>query len=338
MRGLIFSGFVGAAALAALAAGCGNRAGLGAAAGGSPTPTDSATPSPTGTAPTHPDCTGTSGSVSANGGTIDCLSFAVVGDTRPATVDDTAGYPTSIITKIYQDLEAENPRPKFAVATGDYVFANKNGAKAAPQFDKYLTAQALFSNIVYHAMGNHECTGYTTSNCGAGNADGTTVNYTSFLSKMPPPSGSKPYYTVRIGATDSSWTAKFVVVAANAWDAAQATWLDSAMAQATTYTFVVRHEGIYANTAPGVDPSGNIIKNYPYTLLVEGHTHTISYFSADRELINGAGGAPLTGSINYGYVIAKQRQDMAMDFTAYDYQTRAVMKHFVVTPTGSTTN
>src|SRR5262249_57733694 len=56
--------------------------------------------------------------------TMDTLSFAVVGDTRPATVDDTAGYPTAIITKIFLDLEAANPRPGLTVATGDYQFSS----------------------------------------------------------------------------------------------------------------------------------------------------------------------------------------------------------------------
>ena len=41
-------------------------------------------------------------------------------------------------------------------------------------------------------------------------------------------------------------SAKFVFVACNAWNSTQATWLDQQLAAATTYTFVVRHEGTAA--------------------------------------------------------------------------------------------
>src|SRR4029079_818751 len=61
--------------------------------------------------------------IGAMGGTLDTLSFAVVGDTRPATIDDTNGYPTAVIQKIWQDVEAHSPRPAFGVTTGDYQFA-----------------------------------------------------------------------------------------------------------------------------------------------------------------------------------------------------------------------
>lgn len=304
----------------------------------SASPTGTPTASPSGTnSPAF--CTATGGSIGGSGGTVDCLTFGVVGDTRPATIDDTAAYPTAIITKIYQDLEAEAPKPKFAVSTGDYVYAAKNGAEGPKQLDLYLAAQAGYSGTVFHAMGNHECTGFTASNCGTGNTDGITANYTSFMSKMVTPGGqTKPYYSFRVDATDGSWTSKFVVVAANAWNSAQASWLATAMADTTTYTFVVRHEGIYANTAPGVTPSQNIIASYPYTLLIEGHTHDLKSYPADRELIDGIGGAPLTGSTNYGYVVVHQRSDMALEFTGYDYQTHAVLRRFVVTPSGTPTN
>ena len=54
-----------------------------------------------------------SGSVGANGGSLSRLYFAVVGDTRPPNVDDTAGYPTAIIDSIYADIVAMNPMPAF---------------------------------------------------------------------------------------------------------------------------------------------------------------------------------------------------------------------------------
>jgi hypothetical protein len=264
------------------------------------------------------------------------LRFAIVGDTRPAMIDDTAGYPSPVIQKIWQDVEARSPRPYFAVTTGDYVFAKPYGSQASPQFDKYLAARAGFSNTVFFAMGNHECTGATASNCGPGNADGTPVNYTTFLQKMLAPLGkTEPYYTITVNGTGGAWTAKFVFIAANAWTPTQASWFAAELAKPTTYTFVVRHEGSNATTAPGVLPSDKIMAQHPFTLLLAGHTHTFSYNKSSREVITGNGGAPLTGTINYGYVVAEQRADGAIAFEAHDYTTNALLKSFAVKADGT---
>ena len=117
--------------------------------------------------------------VGSNGGsdTLDELRFAVVGDTRPPNIDDTADYPTAIITKIWQDVEAESPHPPFAVSTGDYMFAEHVRHGADPQLELYLPRARAFTGMLYPAMGNHECTGATASNCGPGAADGITKNY-----------------------------------------------------------------------------------------------------------------------------------------------------------------
>ena len=113
---------------------------------------------------------------------------------RPASPNDIAGYPTAIITRIFQDLENESPRPPFAITTGDYMFTNPYGSQSGAQMDLYLGAEAAYSNIVFHAMGNHECTGGTASNCGPGTMFGTTNNYATFLSRMIAP---KRCYMVR---------------------------------------------------------------------------------------------------------------------------------------------
>lgn len=274
--------------------------------------------------------------IGENGGTIDTLSFAIVGDTRPASEDDTAAYPTAVITKIWQDVEAANPRPAFALSTGDYQFSNPYGSEAPKQLKLYLQARSAFTNIVFPALGNHECTGGTASNCGKGNKDGITNNYTAFLSQLLGPLNKKlPYYEIDVNGANDAWTSKFLFVAANAWDSAQSTWLDTAMAKATTYTFVVRHEGSIATTAPGVTPSANIMAKHPYTLLIAGHTHTYEYFSKEKQVIVGNGGAPLSGKVNYGYVIARQRMDGAIEFKEYDYSTNAVGQTFAVKADGS---
>ena len=271
------------------------------------------------------------------GGLLDELRFAVVGDTRPANLDDTANYPTAIVQQIWSDVEAESPRPSFAVTTGDYMFASTTGAEVDPQLDLYLGARAMYSGFVYPAMGNHECDGYTKSNCGPGGIDGQPPNYNQFMARMIAPIGEgRPYYIERFAATDGSWSAKFVFIAANAWNSAQASWLELILgSEPTTYTFVIRHEPPQSNTAPGVTPSQKIMVNHPaMTLLITGHTHTYQHYPGYREIVVGNGGAPLTSAANYGYVIVARQPDGTLHVTSKDYQTLAPVDDFVVTPDG----
>jgi hypothetical protein len=50
-----------------------------------------------------------------------------------------------------------------------------------------------------------------------------------------------------------------------------------------------------------------IIKKHPLTLPIEGHSHT--YFhqlgSGQKEVVIGLGGAPVTGSHNFGYLVGR---------------------------------
>ncbi len=249
---------------------------------------------------------------------------------------DLAGYPTPKITKIWQDVEAQSPRPAFAVTTGDYMYADPKTNESAAQLALYAMARSNFSNVVFPAMGNHECTGYTDSNCGQGNKDGVTVSYTNFLATLLGPiAKTLPYYTINVNSTTNAWTAKFLITACNAWDAAQQTWLEGELAKPTRYTFVVRHEGIDATTAPCLSATPSmttILGQHPLTLLIAGHTHTFSYYANERQMIVGNGGAPITGGINYGYVIARQQPNGTMDFDEYDYATNVAQYHYNVSP------
>jgi hypothetical protein len=277
----------------------------------------------------------TGGAVGPDGGTVSVLRFAVVGDTRPPVDNDTKGYPSAVISQIWSDIEARSPRPDFAVSTGDYMFASPSSGQAAPQLDLYLKARSAFSGVQFPAFGNHECTGATTSNCGPQGADGLTDNYNQFLAKMLGPIGKKaPYYAIAVNGT-SGWTAKFVFVAANAWDSAQATWLEQALSQPTTYTFVVRHESDSVTGVTGVTASKQIIDAHPYTLKIVGHAHTYQRLPSSHEVIVGNGGAPLAGSVNYGYVIGEQRSDGAIVFTAYDYSTNAAIDTWAIDKNGN---
>jgi Calcineurin-like phosphoesterase len=274
-----------------------------------------------------------SGNVGPDGGTAARLLFVSVGDTR-GQLPITSSYPTDTINQIFTKIEALSPHPLFVVSTGDYAFELASDTSA--QLDLYMAARKKYSGTFFPAMGNHECTWLTTSNCGAGNADGVTPQYTAYTNKLLAPLGkAAPYYTIHVDATDGSWTSKFVFVAANAWNDAQGTWLDGELAKPTTYTFVLRHEPKAANTAPGVTPSEAILAKHPYTLLLVGHTHT--YSRSGKEVMFGNGGAPKADTKNWGFGVFSQRPDGAIQVDAIDYQTGLADSSFsfAVKPDGS---
>ena len=261
--------------------------------------------------------------------------FAIVGDTRPTTQDDVAGYPTDVITQIWADVQAATPHPDFAVTTGDYFYSSPSGGGTADaQLDLYLHARMQFTNAVFAAMGNHECTASTESNCGPTNADGVTDNFAAYLVRLVYPVGpTLPYFTYAFGAGTS--TVKIVVIAANAWDDAQAAWFDAQLAQTTTYTFVVRHESSVSIHAPGVPPSETIMMAHPVTLRIEGHVHTYEHDPATHEVIVGNGGAPLSSGENYGYSIIDLLPSGAIQLTAYTYDTNEIRDQWRIAADGS---
>jgi hypothetical protein len=271
----------------------------------------------------------------SGGGLLTDLQFAVVGDTRPIEIDDTPNYPTAIVTQIWSDIAATSPAPQFAVTTGDYMYASATGGQVDPQLDLYLGARAAFTGTVYPAMGNHECTALTQSNCGPSGADGEPPNYTEFLARLVAPVGeTRPYYIERFAAPDGSWSAKLVVIAGNAWSDAQQTWLDQVLGEPSTYTLVVRHEPHDAEAAPGVDPSEAILALHPVTLVITGHVHEYAHDPLYREIVVGNGGAPLIGGTNYGFVIVARQPDATLQVTAYDYMTLATVDQFSVAADG----
>jgi len=264
--------------------------------------------------------------------------FAVVGDTRPANEDDVVGYPTAVATGIWGKVEATTPHPDFAISTGDYLFASpsKMPPTVDQQLDIYLHARGQYKNMVFAAMGNHECTGATASNCGPGSISGITLNYQEFMKRFLNPIGiMQPYYAFMFHATDNSWTAKLVFVAGNSWNAAQSTWLDTTLAMPTTYTFLVRHESTQTTDAPGVTPSEAIIAKYPLTLRIVGHTHTYAHYATTHEVIIGNGGAPPTSGTNYGYVIVERLASGDIQLSEYDYGTSRMNDQFRIHADGS---
>ncbi len=260
-----------------------------------------------------PDLSVGSQGVGPNGGSVDKLFFAVIGDTRPGSLDATAQYPTAVIQKIYADIQDMRPRPQFVIATGDYQYANPKGTEGAAQLSLYQKAQQQYTGTVFAAMGNHECNGYTADNCTS-----PTNNLMAYLDTLVKPLGKDlPYYSVPINATDKSWSAKVLIVACNAWSDAQNSWLTGELAKPTTYTFVVRHQPAHADTGPCVSAAEGLLASNPYNLSIVGHTH--HFAASGKEIIVGNGGAPLSGG-TFGFATVQQT-DAGFVITNYDYAT-----------------
>src|SRR5262249_30269283 len=156
--------------------------------------------------------------IGPSGGSVDRLAFVVWGDARPSQINDDASYPIAIVESIAHRAEATPA--EFAMATGDYMFAN-TATSVQNQISHLLSAEQGFTKPIYRAMGNHECTGATASNCPNGTE---TPNARAFMMQLVPFT-QKPYYSFTVQT--SLGDAKFVVIAANAWDSAEQAWLEA---------------------------------------------------------------------------------------------------------------
>jgi predicted phosphodiesterase len=248
------------------------------------------------------------GGGTVQGGSGSLLTFAVFGDARPPNPNDTAGYPSAIISGIFK--LAQQKGAQFVVGTGDYMFASTQSVVDA-QVALFNQARANFSGPIYLTMGNHECTGYTDSNCPTLNE---TANIRAFMQLLPV-GITAPHY--RVDFDTPAGTVKFLFVAANAWSSGQNDWLGQALADATTATFIVRHEPGYDYSAPGVTPSDTLAARHPYTLMLLGHSHT--YRREDtKHVISGNGGAPVSGGASYGFLLMQQQSDGSFTATEID--------------------
>jgi hypothetical protein len=274
--------------------------------------------------------TGTASTTGTTGGTpTGLLTFAVFGDARPPSLNDTTQYPTAIVSGIFALAQAKGAQ--FVVGTGDYMFASTASGVSA-QGDMLLAAEANFTGPVYHTLGNHECTGATDSNCPNGNE---TPNVQYFMSKLVPSGTANPWY--RVDVTTPLGSVKLLLVAENAWSSAQNTWLQQQLADATTYTIVVRHEpnNSHGYGAPGLTPSNTLIDATKYTLLLEGHSHEYNHIRGTNEVISGNGGAPLSWSGgNYGFLLIQQLSDGNLSVNEIEEATGNVTDAWKVSPTG----
>ncbi|MGZ3442333.1 MAG: metallophosphoesterase [Polyangia bacterium] len=266
---------------------------------------------------------GAGGGSGGGGGAL--LKFAVFGDCRPPNPDDTAGYPSTVISGIFKLAQAKGAQ--FVVGTGDYMFASTSSAVSA-QVALFNQAEASYTaGPVYLTMGNHECTGATASNCPNLTE---TPNIQAFM-KMVPAGVTKPYY--RVDVDTPMGKAKLVFIAANAWDSTQQSWLSLQLADPTTYTFVMRHESTTSSGVPsGVPASESIVSAHPYTIEMLGHTHEYRHEDT-KHVISGNAGAPLATG-NYGLLLVEQQANGNITVSEIDESTDNVTDTWTVSPTG----
>jgi hypothetical protein len=196
-------------------------------------------------------------------------------------------------------------------------------------------ANNLFDKV-WLAMGNHECTGTTAFNC---DSYDQTPNITAFMSMLPP-GVNTPYYRKDVATPLGS--AKFLFVAANAWSAAQQSWLQAQLSDATKYTFIIRHEPHTSSGAPtGATTSETMIASSSFTLELLGHTHEYKHgvngsATADpRRVISGNAGAPLQPTSafqNYGFLMVQQQANGDIAVSEIDEASGSVIDSFTVQP------
>ena len=271
------------------------------------------------------------GSVGPHGGTVDLLHFGVFGDMRPPNDNDTAMWPTSVVDSVIAGFAAEHA--EFVIGTGDYMFAN-NATTVNAQISMLLQAEAALPVHFFHGMGNHECIGASTSNCPNGNEYANPVGFHTRLAAAYP----NLYYDFTVATRNGD--AHFILTAPNAWNAAQQTWLDAALARPATYTVVAAHEppgNREAVGSPFIEAS-IAARRGGVTLRLYGHTHEYRHAAANA-VISGNAGAPLAStSGSYGVVMVDQRADGNLVVTAYDVgRPPMVADSFVVTPAGTLT-
>lgn len=266
------------------------------------------------------------GGANLNGGSGP-LNFAVFGDARPPNADETTSYPSTILSGIFSMAKAKGA--SFMIGTGDYMYADSQAAVDA-QIALFKQAEANFTNPIYLGMGNHECNGYTDSNCPLFNEYPNVKAYMEML----PATVKTPYY--RIDFDTPAGKAKLIFVAANAWSTTQEAWLTAQLADATKYTFVIRHEPYNGphDTAPGAGPSEMLLAPGNYTLELLGHTH--EYKRTDTtHVISGNAGAPISGGGGYGFLLVEQLADETIQVSEYDEATGDVTDMWKVNADGS---
>lgn len=256
------------------------------------------------------DGTPPAGSVGPAGGSVERLWFAVTGDTRPPECDATNDYPRAAIGRIAASMRALEVQ--FALDLGDHMYVcNRSAAEAREQMGLYLSAIAAGPTTWFMTLGNHECG--TWGRAGPGCFDpAADANFGAYMAALGRP---LPYYAVDIGT--GLGLARLVVVADDAWDAAQADWLERTLADADARahtTLVARHHPMTGARA-GRPEIVAAIERHRAALLLSAHLHTYAHGGdhGGRAVVMGLGGAP--SRMPPGFATVLQNGDGSLTFT-----------------------
>jgi hypothetical protein len=178
----------------------------------------------------------------------------------------------------------------------------------------YMDAVAQGPSTFWMTMGNHECGSEVPPfSCFAGQRD---ANFDAYMAALKRP---LPYYftDVRTGRG----VARFVVVADDSWDAAQADWLESTLSAAdevAAYTIVARHHPV-TGSSTGNPRILQTIARHKYSLILTAHSHLYAHDTANfggRSVIIGIGGVP--GGSLPGFATVLQNEDGSLTFVRRD--------------------
>jgi hypothetical protein len=240
-----------------------------------------------------------SGRVDANGGKVDRLWFATTGDTRPAECDQTNAYPKAAIARIAASMKAL--RVQFTIDLGDHMYVcNQSDPEARQQMGFYMDATAQGPPTWWMTMGNHECgSGAYPYACFVGGPH--DANFAAFMAALGRP---LPYYANDVQT--SLGLARFVVIADDSWNAAQAAWLKETLSDAdrrAKYTIIARHHPVQG-TRTGAPEILNILSQHKYALILTAHNHEYQHDTRTwqgRSAVVGLGGAG--GKWGFGTVL-----------------------------------
>jgi hypothetical protein len=265
------------------------------------------------------------GAVGFDGGTVDRLWFATTGDTRPSACDRTNEYPKAAIAQIASAMKAL--KVQFTVDLGDHMYVcNGSDLEAQQQMGFYTAAIAGGPATWWMTMGNHECGNdtYPYSCFATGPHD---ANFSAYLSALKRP---QPYYFTDI--TTSLGKARFVYIADDSWNAAQAAWLSQTLAEADSfkYTFIVRHHPVQGSRT-GNPQILDAIRAHRYSLILTAHNHDYEHDTGSwgaRSTVVGLGGA----GGRWGFATVLQNADGTLSFVQRDANGNPVGTPWSVTP------
>jgi len=266
------------------------------------------------------------GRVDANGGTVERLWFATTGDTRPPECDQTNQYPRQAIAGIAAAMKAL--RVQFTIDLGDHMYVcNQSDAEARQQMGFYMEAIARGPAAWWMTMGNHECgnEAYPYACFVGGPHD---ANFAAYIAALARP---RPYYANDVQT--SLGMARFVVIADDSWNAAQASWLEATLADADArarYTVVARHHPVQG-ASTGSPEILNVLKRHKSSLILTAHEHEYRHDTRTwegRSVIVGLGGAG--GRWGFGTVL--QALDGALVFVQRDANGNPVGAAWNVSP------